>query len=352
MNGYKEHADIRLRTMAKGKRPKKRVTSYDVARKAGVSQSTVSRTFRPGQSISKKTRDRVTKAANKLSYRPNVIARMLITQRSGMVAVINSSMVNLIYPELLTRLTEELSASGVRVLLFTLDDPDGLEELLEQVWTFQVDGVIALTAHFNHSSISQFKDHNIPVVLYNRQVPGHPVNTVCCDHELGIHELVKALVDKGHQCFLVLSGPDFSEVATERRGFALTHLESMGFHNTPVLYGDFSYQSGRECFAEWMSGHDKPDAVICSNDMMAIGCIDEARSRHGLSVPEQLSVVGFDGFNAASLESYNLTTIRQPINQMAKAAVNILLERIENPDLPPEKRVLVGEFIRGSSAHL
>ncbi len=336
--------------MARKKRPKKRVTSYDVALKAGVSQSAVSRTFRPGLSVSSKTREKVSKAAKKLGYRPNAIARMLITQRSGMVAVIISSMVNLIYPELLTRLTEELSARGVRVLLFTLDDPDGLEELLEQIWTFQADGVIALTAHFNHASISQFEDHNIPVVLYNRQVPGHPVNTVCCDQEQGIFMLVKAVVDMGHQRFLVLSGPDFSEVATERRSIALKHLESMGFHNTPVLYGDFSYQSGRDCFAEWMSGNDKPDVVICSNDMMAIGCIDEARSRHGLSVPEQLSVVGFDGFNAASLDSYDLTTIRQPVNQMAKAAVNILLERIESPDSQPEKRVVAGEFIRGSSA--
>ena len=87
--------------------------------------------FRRGRlSVSSKTREKVSKAAKKLGYRPNAIARMLITQRSGMVAVIISSMVNLIYPELLTRLTEELSANGVRVLLFTLDDPDGLEELL------------------------------------------------------------------------------------------------------------------------------------------------------------------------------------------------------------------------------
>lgn len=338
--------------MAKTNRPKKRVTSYDVARAAGVSQSAVSRAFRPGLSVSEKTRDKVTKAAKKLGYRPNAIARMLITQQSGMVAVIISSMVNLIYPELLTRLTEELSAKGVRVLLFTLDDPDGLEQLLEQVWTFQVDGVIALTAHFTHESISQFEEHNIPVVLYNRQVPNHPANTVCCDHEQGIRHLVKALVNAGHERFLLLSGPTFSELANERRDIALKHLEADGLKDTAVLYGDFSYQSGRDCFAEWMAENEAPDAVICCNDMMAIGCIDEARSSYGLSVPEQVSVVGFDGFNAAGLDSYDLTTIRQPVDQMARAAVNILLERIENADSPPEKRVLAGEFIRGNSARI
>jgi DNA-binding LacI/PurR family transcriptional regulator len=175
---------------------------------------------------------------------------------------------------------------------------------------------------------------------------------VFCDHERGIQQLVKGLVDSGHKRFLVLSGPEFSEVANDRREIALKHLKAEGFQDTPVLYGDFSYQSGRDCFAEWMSGHEAPDAVICSNDMMAIGCIDEARSRHGLSIPGQVSVVGFDGFDAAGLDSYNLTTIRQPVDQMAKAAVSILLERIESPDHPPEMRVLAGEFIRGNSARL
>ena len=100
---------------------KKRVTSYDVARVAGVSQSAVSRAFRPGLSVSTKTKDKVMKAAKKLAYKPNAIARMLITQRSGMVAVIISSNSNLVYPELLSRLTAQLSEKNVKVLLFTLD---------------------------------------------------------------------------------------------------------------------------------------------------------------------------------------------------------------------------------------
>ncbi len=103
---------------------KKRVTSYDVARVAGVSQSAVSRAFRPGLSVSDKTKAKVMKAAKKLGYKPNAIARMLITQRSGMVAVIISSISNLVYPELLSRVTDQLSARGVRVLLFTLDESE------------------------------------------------------------------------------------------------------------------------------------------------------------------------------------------------------------------------------------
>jgi len=329
---------------------KKRVTSYDVARVAGVSQSAVSRAFRPGLSVSAKTKEKVMKAAKNLGYKPNAIARMLITQRSGMVAVIISSISNLIYPELLSRLTDNLSEQNIKVLLFTLDTSDQLEDLLEQVWTYQVDGVIALAAHFDYRDITQFEQHNIPVVLYNRQVVDHPVNTVCVDHEQGIRQLVDLLVDGGSKNFLVLSGPTESDVANDRRTIALQHLSRHGFEDVPVLYGDFSYQSGKDCFAEWMADHDAPDAVICSNDTMAIGCIDGARGVHGLKVPEQISIVGFDGIHAAFWSGYELTTIRQPVNQMAKAAVNILMERIEQPDAPPEKRVLVGSLIRGTSA--
>lgn len=329
---------------------RKRVTSYDVARVAGVSQSAVSRAFRPGLSVSAKTKDKVMKAAKKLGYKPNAIARMLITQRSGMVAVIISSISNLIYPELLSRITDQLSSRDVRVLLFTLDEKAQLAELLEQIWTFQVDGVIALTAHFDHEDIVRFEEHNIPVVLYNRQVPDHPVNTVCVDHEQGLRQLVDHLVGGGNRRFLVLSGPTESDVANERRVIALQHLARHGIENVPVLYGDFSYQSGKDSFARWMKDHDAPDAVICSNDSMAIGCIDEARDGQGLKVPEDLSVSGFDGIHAAFWTGYDLTTVRQPVNQMAKAAVDILLERVEDPAVPPEKRVLAGTLFKGSSA--
>jgi DNA-binding LacI/PurR family transcriptional regulator len=329
---------------------RKRVTSYDVARVAGVSQSAVSRAFRPGLSVSAKTKDKVMKAAKKLGYKPNAIARMLITQRSRMVAVIISSISNLIYPELLSRVTDQLSDRDLRVLLFTLDDSAQLEHLLEQIFTFQVDGVIALTAHFDHRDIAQFEEHNIPVVLYNRQVPDHPVNTVCVDHRQGIHQLIDLLLAGGNKRFLILSGPTDSDVGNERREIALDHLARKGIEGVSVLYGDFSYQSGKDCFAKWMTENEAPDAVICSNDSMAIGCIDEARGNHGLILPDQMSIVGFDGIHAAFWTGYELTTVRQPVNQMAKAAVDILMERVGNPDFPPEKRVLAGTLIRGNTA--
>ena len=328
---------------------KKRVTSYDVAKAAGVSQSAVSRVFQKGRSVSKKTKDKVLAIADELGYKPNAIARMLITKRSGMVAVILSSRANLIYPEVLSSLNRKLSEMNERVLLFNLDDAEGLDDILEQIWTFQVDGVIALAAHFDNESIDNFKVHNIPVVLYNRRITGHSASSVCCNHEQGINELVNLLDDFGHKQFLVIAGPAESDVAQERLECAIKALSSRGHSDVPIEYGDYSYDSGRVAFAESMQANVAPTAVVCGNDTMAIGVIDEAREKFGLRIPEDLSVVGFDGVNAVFWHSYQLTTVKQPLEQMTKAAVDILLEQIESPENPAQLRVWSGSLIEGNT---
>lgn len=328
---------------------KKRVTSYDVAREAGVSQSAVSRVFRPGLSVSKKTREKVLATAKRMGYKPNAIARMLITQSSGMVAVIVSSRANLNYPEVLSLLNKQIAERNKRVLLFTLDDAEGLSDLLEQLWTFQVDGVIALAAHFDHNSIQEFEQHQIPVVLYNRQVDDHSVSSVCVNHEHGLKQLVDLLVSHDHQDFLIIAGPADSDVANDRKMYALKALEAHGITEVPVVEGDYSYESGREALNAYLAKNNAPTAIIAGNDTMAIGVVDEARENHGLSVPDQLSVVGFDGINAATWYSYQVTTIKQPISQMTKAAVDILLDQIENPDNPAETRFWSGSLVEGTS---
>jgi len=327
----------------------KRVTSYDVAREAGVSQSAVSRVFRPGFSVSKKTREKVIATANEMGYRPNAIARMLITKQSGMVAVILSSQANLNYPEVLSELNRELALHNKRVLLFTLDNAEELDELLENIWTFQVDGVIALAAHFDSKSLNLFAKHSTPIVLYNRHVPESNANTVCCNHDKGIKQLIDLLHQANHKSYLILSGPTDSDVANERREIAENYLHTLGVQNTPVIYGDYGYKSARDALKKWLKKHPKPDAIICSNDAMAIGVIDELKENFCIKVPDDMSVVGFDGINASSWYNYQITTVQQPMKQLTKAAVDILMERIENPQAAAEVRVFTGSLIEGNS---
>ena len=334
------------------KRRQRRTTSYDVARVAGVSQSAVSRVFKAGASASAEMRQRVQAAAKKVGYRPNAIARGLITQRSNMVAVVISRMTNLYYPELLMQLTREFSHHGIRVLLFTLEHESEIDSVLEQMLQYQVDGIVT-AAMLNREQLALIDEAGIPVALYNRRSRDGLASAVRCDQEEGERWLVTQLVEAGHRRFAIISGPEDSTVSVERTSSAVQKLAELGIQDVTVVGGDYSYQSGRLGFAAIAKQlGEPPDAVIAANDVMAIGCIDAARQECDLAVPEALSVVGFDGVGPARYAAYNLTTVQQPVERMTQATVAMLLERIKDPQLPPEERIFAGTKVAGGSARL
>lgn len=328
------------------------VTSYDVALHAGVSQSAVSRCFKPGASISKMTRAKVMKSATELGYQPNAIAQGLITRRSNLVAVIISSLTNLYYPEVLAELTQRLAAHGVKVLLFSLSHESDVREVLQQVWSYRVDGAI-VAARLSPEQIRDFQKRGVPLVLYNRVEERAPCDSVCCDSAGGERLLVSSLLESGSQYFGIIAGPKDSYVGEERVRSALECLAGAGIHDVPLVRGEFDYQTGRAGFKELVERtRGKLDAVICANDLMGIGAVDAARHDFGRDVPGEVSVVGFDGVGPATWLSYKLTTIRQPVGRMTDAAVTMLMARIADPSNPFERRLFSGHLLAGSSARL
>ncbi len=329
----------------------RRPTSYDVAQLAGVSQSAVSRCFRAGSSIAPATRQKVLRAARELSYQPNAIASGLITKRSNMVAVLISNLTNLYYPEVLASLTTKFDARGVRVVLFALTREGDVESALDQIWRYRVDGAIAATL-LSAEQLRRFVRHRVPVVLYNRFGESEPVASVCCDSIGGERMLVDGLLAAGHRRFGIISGPEDSYVGRQRVEGALGRLREAGIE--PALTGGgFDYDSGATGLRRLMTMSDnRLDAVVCVNDLMAVGAIDAAREVYGLNVPRDLSVVGFDGVDPAAWASYRVTTVRQPVERMTDAAVSMLMERVAEPDLPPEVRTFAGKLQPGGSARL
>ena len=328
----------------------KRATSYDVAKLAGVSQSAVSRVFKDGASASEAMRRRVLEAAQEVGYRPNAIARGLITQRSHMVGVIISRMTNLNYPEVLVELTNAFSAHGIRVLLFTIERESDTADVLDQLLQYQVDGVVT-AAMLSPSQMELLSNAKIPVVFYNRSPKDGSVCAVRCDQEEGERWLVDQLVAAGHERFAIISGPTDSAVSVERTMGAVKRLADLGLAQPIVITGDYSYDSGRVGLQQLLDAGTTPDAVIAANDTMAIGCIDEARAQ-GVDVPADLSVVGFDGIGPAQFMAYELTTVQQPVERMTHATVEMLLERIEDNSISPEERVFAGLKVSGTSARL
>ncbi|KQU49814.1 hypothetical protein ASG67_12060 [Sphingomonas sp. Leaf339] len=327
----------------------RRATSYDVARMAGVSQSAVSRCFAPGGSIAPATRAKVMKAATELGYRPNALAQALITRRTNLVAVFISRLTNLHYPEVLAEISRQLTDRDIRVLLFALTAESEIDSILEQVWRHDVDGIIS-AARLDNDQIAGIRRHGIPIVLYNRTAGEHLTPSVWCDSTTGERDLIDRLLAAGHRRFAVVAGPEDSAVGEERRQAALARLVEAGIVDTPVVRGDFSYASGREAVAIVANATPSLDAVVCVSDVMAIGAIDGCRFDLGLRVPDDISVVGFDGSDPAGWMSYQVTSIRQPVRRMTAAAVQMLMERIEDPTLPAERRSFVGAFVPGKSA--
>ncbi len=327
-----------------------RATSYDVAQLAKVSQSAVSRCFRPGGSISPEMRKRVLKAAATLGYQPNAMASGLITKRSNLVAILISNLTNLHYPQVLAELTQRFDANGIRVLLFALQAESDVGRALDQVWRYRVDGVIA-AARLSPAQLAQFDRHGVPVVLYNRIGESDPVASVHCDSAGGERLLIERLCAKGHKRFAIIAGPSDSFVSNERVESARLALERHGIVPR-IVPGNFDHESGGAAATALLSAKTRPDAIVCANDLMAIGALDSARHVFGLNVPAELSIVGFDGVGPAAWPSYQLTTIRQPVRRMTDAAVTMLIDRIENPDLPPEVRSFSGALIEGTSARI
>lgn len=325
------------------------VTSYDVARHAGVSQSAVSRCFSPGGSVSNRMRARIKQAADELGYQPNAIARMLFTKRSNLIAVIVANLgVN---PDFTSILGQHLIERGLNLLFFTLDHEADADRAIEQLWQYRVDGVIS-ASELSEAHIDLLRERGLPLVFINRFYEVTGANCVGCDHGEGERWLIDRLVQSDHKNFGIVAGPKMSAVSKLRTHAALDRLQALGIDKPTVVYGDFTYDGGRQAMRALFEGRNRPDAVVCANDLMAIGCIDEARETMKIRVPEQVSIVGFDGLSPGQWSAYSLTTVRQPIQSMVRAAVDMLVARIADPSLATERRVFSGELIEGHSARL
>ena len=240
--------------------------------------------------------------------------------------------------------------STTRVLLFALKSESEIDEILDQVWRYQVDGAI-VAARLSDDQLGAFKARGTALVLYNRQSEGVPVASVGCEFAAGETLLVDGMIASGCRNFAIIGGPTDSTVGEARVNGALERLALAGLAPVPVDRGDFSYQGGYDDATRLLKGK-RIDAVISANDTMALGAMDAARLDFGRRIPETLSIVGFDGVAPAKWRSYDLTTMRQPVGRMTAAAISMLFDQIENPDLGPEKWLFSSSLIRGNTARL
>jgi DNA-binding LacI/PurR family transcriptional regulator len=328
----------------------KRATSIDVARLAGVSQSTVSRTFSPDSSIAQETREKVLAAAEQLGYAPNAIARSLITNRTNIVGIVMANITNPFYPYVLEHFIAQLQQMGRQALLFTPAPGQDVDEVLPLALQYRVDGLIITSAPLSSEMAEACARQGTPVVLFNRYVPG--ATAVSCDNVEGGRLVANLLLDAGHKRIAYLAGREDTSTNIDREKGFTDRLRERGFTELTIERGDYSYESGYERAARLMQRPDCPDAIFAANDITAMGALAAAQYELRFNVPEEVSIIGFDDIPAAAWPMYSLTTIRQPIRRMIAKTVDLLFERMENPDAPPVLELIPGELVVRSSARL
>ncbi len=328
-----------------------RATSLDVARRAGVSQSAVSRVFTPGASFSPETARKVRAAARELGYRPNVLARSLITGHSRIVGILVGHFENYFYPVAVEKLAGRLRAAGYHALMFmTGHRVDNLDGVLQDFLDYQVDGVVMASVPLSSDLALRCTAAGIPVVLFNRGQTHESVSSVTSDNYAGGRRVAEFLLAGGHERFGYIAGWEEASTQQDREAGYRVRLAEAGKELFAREVGGYGFEEAAEAARRMFSARETPDAVFVANDHMAFAAMDVIRGELRLRVPEDVSVVGYDDVPPAAWAGYDLTTVRQETDMMSDECVDTLLGMIERGETEPRRFAIEGPLIvRGSA---
>lgn len=318
------------------------VTLKEVAARAGVSTSAVSRTFTQGASVSDKTRKKVEKAANELGYSPNFLARSLTTKRTKLIGLVSNNFHNPVFLEIFDRFTAGLQKRGLRPLLMNLsnfsakDDPRQSVQMLKQ---YSVDGVIVASSTLPTRFAKAFRDAGVPIVHSFGRLSSTPdVHVVGIDNFHCGEMAASHLISCGYNRIGFLGGPK-SATSTQDRlvGFQSVMEEHPDIKFSISFADAYSFDAGRKEMTGLL--RKKPaQAYFCGDDVLSIGAMSAVQSA-GMSVPDDIGIIGLNDMEMACWENINLTTIHQPIPQIIDSSIDLIVTMLDQPERYPESRL-------------
>ena len=321
------------------------VTLKDVAERAGVSRSAVSRTFTAGASVSEKTRRKVLRAADDLGYRPNALASSLTTGRTKLIGLISNNFHNPLFLQVFDLFTRSLQDRGLRPLLVNLTDetdPDNSLRLLQQ---YSVDGVVVASSTLSPEFSLAFQKANIPVVhSFGRFASAPRVHVVGIDNVECGRMAARTLIARGYRKLAFLGGPaEATSTVDRRKGFMEATRQVRGVTVSESFATAYSFDAGR---AEMLSLLDRTpaDAYFCGDDVLSVGALSAVRER-GFRVPEDIGIIGLNDMEMSRWQNINLTTIRQPVREIIDSSIELVVAMLDAPDRQPEARIFACEVI-------
>ena len=322
------------------------VTLREVAERAGVSRSAVSRTFTEGASVSRTTREKVRKAASELGYSPNALASSLTTGRTKMVGLISDNFQNPIFLEVFDLFTRGLQERGLRPLLVNLTnetDPGTSVNMLKQ---YSVDGVIVASSTLPVTFARAFRDAGMPVVhSFGRHAASPNVHVVGIDNVACGRMAVQTLIARGYNRIAFLGGPKSATSTEDRLAGFLSEVRTQSDVEASVTFASsYAFEAGRAEMARLLDEGRPAEAYFCGDDVLSIGALSAIQS-HGLEVPLDIGLIGLNDMEMAGWQNVNLTTIRQPLDQIVEASLERIVSMLTEPDEAPTAQLFPCEVI-------
>ncbi len=315
------------------------VTLKDVAERAGVSRSAVSRTFTEGASVSAKTRAKVEEAADALGYQPNALASSLTTGRTKLIGLISNNFHNPIFLEVFDLFTRGLQDRGLRPLLVNLTDETDPAQSVRLLRQYSVDGVIVASSTLSPDFAKAFRDARMPVVhSFGRFASAPDVHVVGIDNVECGRMAARTLIDRGYTRIDFLGGPEDATSTQDRlAGFTEVMRAHPEIETSASFASAYSFDAGRvEMTKQLMT--NRAEAYFCGDDVLSIGALSAVRTA-GLRVPDDVGIIGLNDMEMARWETIDLTTIRQPIRQIIDASIELVVAMLDDPGRFPEARL-------------
>lgn len=323
------------------------ISINDVARVAGVSKSTVSRVLGGGP-VSEEVRGRVEVAIRQTGYRPNLQARRLRSRHTGIIGLIVADIRNPFFTALIRAVEEGAYREGLRVTLCNTDeDPEREALYLQLMHEERISGLIFAPTRTTVGRLERLT-LDFPTVLVDRAAASGSIDSVVLDNPAAMGALVEHLVERGYRRIGGLFGSTSTTAAERRDGY----LAAMRTHGLEPDYREVepTAEAAIATVDQWLAGPSRPDALVTSNSLLLMGALKAARSA-GLAIPGELALAGFDNERWTELVEPGITVVEQPVEDMGRAAMSLLLERLRMPELPVRRLVMTGRcVVRGSTA--
>jgi LacI family transcriptional regulator len=323
------------------------VTLSDVAKRAGVSIATVSYVMNDRAGVGERTRENVLRIADELGFRLNRVASGLRTGRTQVLGLVLADITNPFYPEIAGGVIAAAAEAGFQVFLSHGGTDGGLDgEVVQALCDHQCGALIFTSLVVSDGPLlTDVVPHDMPIVQTVRRIPGLEADFVGIDDRAGAREAARHLVELGHRQVAVLAGPSASSASTERTAGFREGLAEAGIEPAAAMECSLTVDAGHRAARQLLESSGRPpSAVLCGNDLIALGAVD-AFLAHGLSVPDDVSVAGYDDIWFASSRLVQLTTVRQPRHEMGRGAVALALERLADPGIPPRDVIMEHELV-------